>query len=61
MRFATPTAAYYCGIDLHARTLYLVVKDGPNLRRQHASGNFGTTVTPRRGRGRYFLLTAKTL
>jgi transposase len=27
MRFATPTAAYYCGIDLHARTLYLVVLD----------------------------------
>jgi hypothetical protein len=26
-RFATPTAAYYCGIDLHARTLYLVVLD----------------------------------
>lgn len=29
MRFFTPpsTAAYYCGIDLHARTLYLVVLD----------------------------------
>jgi transposase len=27
MRFATPTAAYYCGIDLHARTMYLVVLD----------------------------------
>jgi hypothetical protein len=27
MRFATPTAAYYCGVDLHARTLYLVVLD----------------------------------
>ena len=57
MRFANPTAAYYCGIDLHARTMYLVVKDGHNLRRQHAGGNFGTTVTMRRGRGNYFLLT----
>jgi transposase len=27
MRFANVTAAYYCGIDLHARTLYLVVLD----------------------------------
>ena len=27
MRFATPTAAYYCGIHLHARTMYLVVLD----------------------------------
>jgi hypothetical protein len=27
MRFATPTAAFYCGIDLHARTMYLVVLD----------------------------------
>jgi transposase len=27
MRFASPTAAYYCGIDLHARTMYLVVLD----------------------------------
>jgi transposase len=27
MRFASPTAAFYCGIDLHARTMYLVVLD----------------------------------
>jgi hypothetical protein len=27
MRFATPTAAYYCGIDLHAGTMVLVVLD----------------------------------
>src|SRR6266702_4505520 len=27
MRFASPTAAYYCGIDLHARTMFLVVLD----------------------------------
>jgi hypothetical protein len=27
MRFANPTAAYYCGIDLHARTMYLAVLD----------------------------------
>jgi hypothetical protein len=27
MRFGTATAAYYCGIDLHARTMYLVVLD----------------------------------
>jgi hypothetical protein len=27
MRFATPTAAYYCGIDLYARTMYPVVLD----------------------------------
>lgn len=27
MRFASPTAAFYCGIDLHARTLFLVVLD----------------------------------
>jgi hypothetical protein len=26
-RFATATAAYYCGIDFHARTMYLVVLD----------------------------------
>jgi hypothetical protein len=26
-RFASPTAASYCGIDLHARTMYLVVLD----------------------------------
>ena len=86
MRFATPTAAYYCGIDLHARTMYLVVLDqagprsawadavpaadsktgvnekaGHNLRTQHGSGNFGATVTLRRGRGKYFLLTWETL
>ncbi len=27
MRLATPAAAYYCGVDLHARTMYLVVLD----------------------------------
>jgi len=27
MRFASPTAAFYCGIDRHARTMYLVVLD----------------------------------
>jgi hypothetical protein len=31
MRFATPSAAYYCGIDLHARTMYLVVLDRVQL------------------------------
>jgi hypothetical protein len=36
-------------------------KDGHNLRRQHGSGNRGTTVTLRRGRGNYFLLTWGTL
>src|SRR5581483_11668082 len=27
MRFASATAAFYCGIDLHAGTMYLVVLD----------------------------------
>jgi hypothetical protein len=27
MRFAAPTAAYYCGLDLRARTMVLVVLD----------------------------------
>jgi hypothetical protein len=36
-------------------------KDGHNLRTQHGSGNLGTTVTLRRGRGNYFLLTWGTL
>jgi transposase len=35
MRFASPTAAYYCGIDLHARTMYLVVLDHAGSVRLH--------------------------
>src|ERR1700687_3244530 len=36
-------------------------KVGHDLRTQHGSGNPGTAVTLRRGRGKYFLLTWGTL
>ena len=35
MRFYTGQHRYYCGIDLHARTLYLCVLDSQGKKRLH--------------------------
>ena len=56
MRFFTPPAdaAYYCGIDLHARTMYLVVLDRDGNRRLDRNlparpDAFLTAIAPFRG------------
>jgi hypothetical protein len=47
MRFSNSQHQYYCGVDLHARSMYLHVLDQQ-----------GQTVTPRGGRSRCFDETA---
>jgi transposase len=53
MRFYTKPHRYYCGIDLHARRMYICVLDGEGQIRVHRNGSatpehFLTTIAPYR-------------
>ena len=43
MEYAKPTTDYYCGVDLHARTMYITVMDraGDPLVRRSLRNDFG--------------------
>ena len=51
MRFYTKQHRYYCGIDLHARRMYICVLDAEGQIRVHRNGpatpeHFLTTIAP---------------
>ena len=55
MRFYQQQHPYYCGIDLHARTMYVCVVDDNGLTREHVNlpcdpGRFLKVIEPYRER-----------